>query len=227
MWSASPEFPLAGIKGAAQLLDGRVEERADLRQCTAVIIREVDRLVRLVEDLLALGAPPKPRLARLNIHWVIQHVLALMGQELTQRGIQLRCEFDPSLPDVQGDDAQLSQVFLNLLKNAIEAMTAADVPRSGATITISTRMETDFHILRERDRTGTFLRVEIADQGVGIGAEDATRVFEPFFTTKPRGTGLGLAISHRIVAEHGGIMRAMPNQPRGTVLTVTLPVSRG
>jgi two-component system nitrogen regulation sensor histidine kinase GlnL len=219
--------PLAGIKGAAQLLERRIGDEPDLREYTGVITREVDRLTRLVEDLLAVGAPPKPRLAPLNVHRVIQHVLSLIGQELTQREIQLRCEFDPSLPDIRGDDAQLSQVFLNLLKNAIDAMSGGDLPRSGRVITVSTRMETDFHILREHDRSSKFLRIEIGDQGVGIGADDATRIFEPFFTTKPRGTGLGLAISHRIVAEHGGIMRAMPNRPRGTVLTVTLPVGGG
>ena len=86
-------------------------------------------------------------------------------------------------------------------------------------------METDFHILRDRDRSGKFLRVEIADQGTGMDPETAAQMFEPFFTTKARGTGLGLAISHRIVAEHGGIIRAAPNHPRGTVFTVTLPVA--
>src|SRR5262249_50753416 len=161
----------------------------------------------------------------LNVHRVIQHVLSLVGQELNQRGLQLRCEFDPSLPDIHADEAQLSQVFLNLLKNAIDAMSGIEPPPGGAAITVSTRMETDFHILRDRDRRSKFLRVEVADHGVGIEADDAARIFEPFFTTKPRGTGLGLAISHRIVAEHGGIMRAMPNRPRGTVLTVTLPVA--
>jgi signal transduction histidine kinase len=92
------------------------------------------------------------------------------------------------------------------------------------TLTISTRMETDFHILRERARASKFLRIEVADQGGGIKQEHAGRVFEPFFSTKPRGTGLGLAISQRIVAEHGGTMRAVANRPHGTVIKVTLPV---
>ena len=178
--------PLAGIKGAAQLLEGGSTRRADLRQYTTVIVREVDRLSRLVEDLLALGAPPKPRLAALNIHRVIQHVLALAGEELTQRGISLRCEFDPSLPDVQGDDAQLNQVFLNLLKNAIEAMNAADPIQPGAGITISTRMETDFHILREQDRSGQFLRIEFADHGVGIGSTTRPGSSSPSHHQGPR-----------------------------------------
>jgi signal transduction histidine kinase len=97
--------------------------------------------------------------------------------------------------------------------------------RPGSKLTVSTRMETDFHILRGRAPAGKFLRVEIADEGRGVQAGDVSRIFEPFFTTKPRGTGLGLAISHRIVAEHGGIVRVHPNRPTGTVFTVTLPVA--
>lgn len=217
--------PLAGIKGAAQLLQTRLADRSDLRDCTAVITREADRLNRLLEDLLTLGAPPQPRRGRVNIHQIIRHVLSVVDSELTHRGIQLRCEFDPSLPDIHADQAQLSQVFLNLLKNAIDAVNAAAT--TGATnpdITICTRMETDFHILRDQHRADRFLRVEIADQGVGLSPDEAARLFEPFFTTKPRGTGLGLAISHRIIAEHGGSIRAERNQPAGTIVTVTLPV---
>jgi two-component system nitrogen regulation sensor histidine kinase GlnL len=149
----------------------------------------------------------------------------LLEEELTRRQIRLRCEFDPSLPEIQGDGEQLKQVFLNLIKNSIEAMTPDGKPASHPMkLTISTRMETDFHIHRERDRPSKFLRVEVADQGQGIKPDHLARVFEPFFSTKPRGTGLGLAISQRIVAEHGGTMRAVANRPHGTVITVTLPV---
>jgi two-component system nitrogen regulation sensor histidine kinase GlnL len=143
---------------------------------------------------------------------------------LTEHGIQLRLQFDPSLPDVRGDHAQLSQVFLNLFKNAIEASIRPASDPHQLTISVATRMETDFHVLREQRRSDKFLRVEIADQGSGIDPAASQRIFEPFFTTKPRGTGLGLAISHRIVSEHGGTIRAEPNRPTGTVVTVTLPV---
>jgi two-component system nitrogen regulation sensor histidine kinase GlnL len=217
--------PLAGIKGAAQLLQQRLVDRPDLHDYTTVIGREVDRLSALVQDLLTLGSPAKPQHVPLNIHAVIRHVLAVIEGELTAQGIRLRSEFDPSLPDVLGDHAQLSQVFLNLLKNAVEATIARPVPHTPPpTISVTTRMETDFHVLRARRRSDKFLRVEIADHGTGIDPATSERLFEPFFTTKPRGTGLGLAISHRIVAEHGGIIRAEANRPRGTVVTVTLPV---
>lgn len=218
--------PLAGIKGAAQLLDSRLTAAADLHEYTAVITREVNRLTALVEDLLTLGAPPPPRLARLNIHQVIRHVLSVLAGEVARRGLQVACEFDPSLPDIVGDESQLSQVFLNLFTNAMEAVTVDGVVAPGRqTITLRTRMETDFYILRDRDRASKFLRVEVADQGVGIDPAHAGRLFEPFFTAKPRGTGLGLAISYRIVAEHGGTIHAEANRPEGTVMTVSLPVA--
>jgi two-component system nitrogen regulation sensor histidine kinase GlnL len=219
--------PLAGIKGAAQLLEARVAAQPDLTDYTAVITREVDRLSALVEDLLTLGAPPKPRLAPLNIHRVIQQAVAVIAPETTRRGIRLQYRFDPSLPDVLADEAQLHQVFLNILRNATEAMTASGAIAPGRdAITVGTRMETDFHILRDHQGSSTFLRVEITDQGTGIDTQTAAQMFEPFFTTKARGTGLGLAISHRIVAEHGGIIRAAPHHPAGTVITVSLPVGK-
>ena len=221
--------PLAGIKGAAQLLQSHPKADPDLGEYTTVITREVNRLSALVEDLLTLGSPPKPRLAVVNVHRILQEVVAVVDPELDRAGLRLQFAFDPSLPDLQADDAQLSQVFLNLLRNAQEAIVGGGetlAPERNI-ITIGTRMETDFHILRDSARSSSFLRVEIADQGCGIDAATAAQMFEPFFTTKARGTGLGLAISSKIVSEHGGIMRAAPNHPYGTVITVSLPVAKG
>jgi two-component system nitrogen regulation sensor histidine kinase GlnL len=220
--------PLAGIKGAAQLLERRLASQPELHDFTGVISREVDRLSALVEDLLTLGARPGPELVPLNIHVVIQHVLSVVDGELTTARIPIRCDFDPSLPDVRGDHAQLSQVFLNLIKNAIEATQARNSGRTvPPLIRIATRMETDFHVLRDHQRSDKFLSVDVTDHGSGIDAEHSGRLFEPFFTTKARGTGLGLAISHRIVSEHGGTIRAETNRPVGTVMTVTLPLVTG
>lgn len=218
--------PLAGIKGAAQLLAARVTAQPELIEYTTVITREVNRLTALVEDLLTLGALPKPRLTSLNIHRIIQQVVGVIGPECARVGIRLQYGFDPSLPNVRADEAQLNQVFLNVFRNACEAMVIDGRVTAGRdAITISTRMETDFHILHAHDRSSKFLRVEIADQGTGLAPAAASQMFEPFFTTKARGTGLGLAISHKIVAEHGGSIRAAANHPVGTVVTVTLPVA--
>jgi len=215
--------PLGGIRGAAQLLAKRFADQPDVGEYTGVMIREIDRLSRLVEQLLTLGAPPTPDPLPLNVHKVIHEVLTLMSTELAARNHTVRLQIDPSLPDVRGDETQLTHVFLNLIKNAMEAM-----PDKG-TVTITTRMETDFHILRRAVRgdtagTGKFLRVEVADSGPGFPADAVERVFEPFFTTKPRGSGLGLAICERVVAVHGGDIRAENRRGGGAVITVLLPV---
>lgn len=218
--------PLAGIKGAAQLLARRLKEEPDVEEYTAVIVREADRLGHLVEDLLTLGAPPKPDRKRINVHRLIGHVLALMKPEVERRGLDLECEFDPSLPDVCGDQEQLTQVLLNLMRNALESMDENGPPSSPYNrIVLRTRLETDFRVVHDQFGPTRFLRIEVLDCGRGIAPADSARLFEPFFTTKPRGTGLGLAVAYRIVAEHGGTIRAEANLPRGTCMTVSLPVA--
>jgi two-component system nitrogen regulation sensor histidine kinase GlnL len=215
--------PLGGIRGAAQLLAKRFSDQPEVGEYTGVMIREIDRLSRLVEQLLTLGAPPTPDAIPVNVHKIIHEVLALLASELSAKQIRKRLEIDPSLPDVRGDEDQLTHVFLNLVKNALEAM-----PEQG-TLTITTRMETDFHILRRAEHgtagfgpdlgavgPGKFLRVEVADTGPGFAPEAVERAFEPFFTTKPRG---------RIVAVHGGDIRAENGRGgSGGVVTVTLPL---
>ncbi|MFI5395083.1 MAG: nitrogen regulation protein NR(II) [Candidatus Binatia bacterium] len=228
--------PLGGIKGAAQLLAKRFSDQPEVGEYTGVMIREIDRLSRLVEQLLTLGAPPTPKLEPVNIHKVLHEVLAIMVTELSAKHIAVRLQIDPSLPDVRGEEAQLTHVFLNLVKNALEAMP------DGGSLTVTTRMETDFSIRRGRTQAavhgeagrggsddargglGKFLRVELADSGPGFEAAKLERVFEPFFTTKPRGSGLGLAICERIIAAHGGDIHAENGRSGGAVVTVTLPV---
>lgn len=218
--------PLAGIKGAAQLLGRRLGGNSELVEYTEVIAREADRLSQLVENLLVLGAPVKPRLERLNVHALIRHVLSVMGSEFARRGVPVECRFDPSLPEVLGDSGQLTQVLLNLVRNALEAMDEPEVAgRTQRCLVVRTRLETEFRIVPADQRPRRFLRIEIVDEGRGIPERDVERLFEPFFTTKPGGTGLGLAIAYRIVAEHGGTIRAERNLPRGTCMTVSLPAA--
>jgi two-component system nitrogen regulation sensor histidine kinase GlnL len=216
--------PLGGIKGAAQLLSLRLRERPEVNQYSELIVRETNRLSKLVDELLMIGAPRPPEAVAINIHKIVQEVLVLMQPEIEAGGIALRTEFDPSLPEARGDPEQLTQVLLNLVKNALEAMrgTPADAPRA---LTLVTRMETDFHLLREQEGRGKFLRVEVIDTGPGVAPAARERVFEPFFSTKPRGTGLGLAICQRIVAAHGGSIHLDDGLRGGTVCTLTLPLA--
>lgn len=224
--------PLGGIRGAAQLLARRTGDDAAARAHTEVIVREVDRLAALVEQLLTYGAPRLPELRPLNVHRLLHEALEILRPEIDKRGVTLRLEIDPSLPDVRADPAQLTQVFLNLMINALEVM-----PEGGQMV-LSTRIETDFHIVRRpvatgaeprssgRPSNGQFVRIGVADSGPGFPAELGDRVFEPFVTTKARGSGLGLAICERIVAAHGGDIRAENRREGGAMITVNLPVAR-
>jgi two-component system, NtrC family, nitrogen regulation sensor histidine kinase GlnL len=211
--------PLAGIKGAAQLLKRDFGEAAAIREYTEVMIREADRLTSLLEQLLSLGSPMPPQFTQLNIHRLIQDVLLLARESPSARGIRIEYDFDPTLPQIRGDERQLKQVLLNLVANSLDAMSGK------GSLSLITRMETDFHIVRGPRGHARLIRVEVVDTGPGIPAEDLPHIFDPFFSTKSHGTGLGLAISQRIAAEHGGSLRAARRAQKGTVMTLNLPVA--
>src|SRR5439155_2216293 len=172
--------PLGGIKGAAQLLRGALAD-PELLRCADIIIREVERLDGLIEQLRELATPPRLQLEAVNIHRVLHDVLALERQAPGWRGIVLRTAFDPSLPAVRGDRAQLTQVFLNLVKNAIDAL------GGDGELAVSTKLEARFHI-RRRSGRARFLSVLIEDNGPGISEDHQAPLFSPFFSTRARGT---------------------------------------
>jgi two-component system nitrogen regulation sensor histidine kinase GlnL len=209
--------PLGGIKGAAQLLRGSLTDPA-LLHCTDIIIREVERLDGLVEQLRELSVPPHLQLEPVNIHRVLNDVLALERQAPAWGGIALRTVFDPSLPPVSGDRGRLTQVFLNLVKNAVEALAGQ------GEIAISTRIESGYHV-RRRSGRGRFLSVLVEDTGPGVPEDQQGQLFSPFFTTKGQGSGLGLAVCHRIVSQHGGTIGYEPRARGGARFVVTLPVA--
>src|SRR5713226_330786 len=211
--------PLGGIKGAAQLLRRSMAHDRSLAEYTDIMIREADRVNLLIEQLLDLSRPVKLEMLPLNIHELLEDILLLQGKTLEESKITLKKNFDPSLPPIRGDRAQLTQVFLNLIKNALEAM------KEQGCLTITTRIETDFHIREEGKRGGTFIWADIADSGSGIKEEDLTHIFSPFFTTKNNGTGLGLAISYRIIKEHGGLIRVESHEGHGATFRVSLLVA--
>lgn len=209
--------PLGGIRGAAQLLADRYGSDHEIREYTAIMIRETDRLARLVEQLLVFGAPAEPKMQLVNVHRVLHDVLRLCRPQLEDKRIATTLEIDPSLPDVRADADQLTQLFLNLIHNACEAMAC------GGRLTVVTRMETDYHIVKDSG-LDKLVRVEIADTGPGFPPAVLEHAFEPFFTMKPKGTGLGLAICQRIVANLGGDIHLGNRDPHGAVVTVHLPI---
>lgn len=207
--------PLVGIRAAAQLLEGEPAFVSGLREYTGVIIREVDRLNGIVEELLAFASPKPARLVPCNLNQVLEEALALETAGLAAAGIAVARLYDPPLPLILGDPPRLHQVFLNLLHNAAEAM-----PGGGA-LTVRTRFERRSAAIGGRPAAVA----EVADGGAGIAPEALRHIFNPFFTTKPRGTGLGLALSLRIVEDHGGAIEVASEADRGATFAVTLPLA--
>ena len=211
--------PLGGIKGAAQLLRREADRIPVLAQYTDIMVREVDRVNLLIEQLLDLSRPAKLNLASLNIHELLDDVLLLERQAVQEHKVVVKKNYDPSLPPIRGDRAQLIQLFLNLIKNAFQAMNGQ------GNLSITTRIETDFHIREQGRERGKFIWVDIEDDGPGIKDTDLPHIFSPFFTTKNNGTGLGLAICYRIIKEHGGLIRVESKAGKGATFKVSLQVA--
>jgi len=211
--------PLGGIKGAAQLLRRSADSDPSVRDFTDIMIREVDRVNQLIEQLLDLSRPSQVTLTAINIHEVLEDVLLLETQAVAGRKPNVRKHFDPSLPPIRGDRAQLTQVFLNLVKNAFQAMEA------GGVLTVTTRLETDYHVRESGTAPNRLIWVDLADQGHGIPEENLAHIFSPFFTTKVNGTGLGLATCYRIMREHGGTIRVESSPGKGSTFRVSLVVA--
>ena len=211
--------PLGGIRGAAQLLKREVASNAALAQYADIVVREVDRVNLLIEQLLDLTRPTTLHLDPLNIHELLEEVLLLEREAVADWDVTVKKIFDPSLPPIMGDRAQLTQVFLNLIKNAFQAMNGK------GRLTITTRMETDFHIREQGKKRNQFIWVDVEDNGPGIREEDIEHIFSPFFTTKNNGSGLGLAVCHRIVNEHGGLIRVESREGEGATFKVSLLVA--
>ena len=204
--------PLAGLKGAAQLLARRfdADTQGDSRELVAMIGSEVERLTALVDRLLT-PAPPRPH-APLNIHAVLERVLRLAESDAGW-AVRLVRDYDPSLPEFAGDADRLMQSVWNLVRNAIEA---------GATqVSLRTRAE---HGVRIGDLPHALaLRMEIVDDGRGVPEELAERIFLPLVTGRAEGSGLGLALAQQVAREHRGSL-AYRSRPGHTVFTLLLPL---
>ncbi|SNB46706.1 nitrogen regulation protein NR(II) [Geobacter sp. DSM 9736] len=210
--------PLGGIKGAAQLLEQELPEGSELREYTDVVIREVQRVNRIVEELLELAAPRKLQFSPVNLHRIIGDIIILQKRSAADRNVRFQQQFDPSIPAILADEPLLIQLFLNLIKNAVEA-----VGDSGL-IRVTTRVWSDYSMTHKGEGRSRMLAVEIHDDGPGIQKEQMEQLFTPFFTTKTKGTGLGLPICHKIVSEHRGMIKAESEPGRGTTFTVMLPL---
>jgi two-component system nitrogen regulation sensor histidine kinase GlnL len=213
--------PLSGIRGAAQLLEQSVGD--DDRSLTRLICDEADRIVKLVDRMEVFGDERPVEREPVNIHVVFDHVRRL-AQSGFARHIRFVEDYDPSLPPVLANRDQLIQVFLNLVKNASEAIG----DRSDGEIQLTTAFRPGVRLSLPGSKTRVSLPLEfcVRDNGPGVTEDLLPHLFDPFVTTKPTGSGLGLALAAKIIGDHGGIIEC-ESQPRKTVFRVLMPKFTG
>ena len=200
-------------RAAAPVFTGSTEplpNLADAREAAQRIVRDGKRAGEVIARIRALTRKATTEKERLDLNGTIEEVVALVGGEILKNRAVVRMELRDDLPAVLGDRIQLQQLVLNLLMNAIEAMSAvADRPRE---LAITTRSG-------EADQ----VVVAVRDSGVGLDPKSSERIFEAFYTTKPAGMGMGLSISRSIVQNHGGRLWAVANDGPGTTFQFTVP----
>jgi two-component system nitrogen regulation sensor histidine kinase GlnL len=192
--------PLGGIRGAAQLL-ARELPRAELNDYTRVIIDEADRLGGLVDRML--NAPKIVKFDPLNIHRVLEHVRQL-GEAECEGAIEFRRDYDPSIPDINGDSEQLIQAVLNIVRNAMQALQGTAETVARPTIELQTRALRQFTIGSQHHRL--VCRIRISDNGPGVPEELTENLFFPMVSGRAEGTGLGLAVAQSVVNQHQGLI---------------------
>jgi len=211
--------PLSGIRGAAQLLEAGLSDED--RALTQLICSETDRIRNLVDRMEVFGDERPLAKEPVNIHDVLEHVRRISETGFA-RGIRFTEDYDPSLPPIPGNRDKLVQVFLNLAKNAAEAI--GDNKQQGRIV-----MQTSFRpgvrlsMQGSDTRISLPLMIQIEDNGPGVPDHLKEHMFDPFVTTKPYGTGLGLALVAKIINDHGGIIEC-DSEPSRTIFRVLLPM---
>jgi len=208
--------PLAGIRGAAQLVEESLPPSE--RSLTQLICSEADRIRALIDRMESFGDSRSFVRAPVNIHEVLDRVRRV-AQSSFARGVSFSEQFDPSLPPVLGDRDQLIQVFMNLIRNATDAL-----PESGGEITLTTgyRPGVRFGAAVSGERVSLPLEFTVRDNGSGISADLMPHIFDPFVTTKRGGSGLGLALVAKIIGDHGGVIEC-ESTVRRTIFRILLP----
>jgi PAS domain S-box-containing protein len=201
---------LTNAQAALRWLDRQPPDLEEVRQALARIIKDDNRAAEVIDEIRALIKKTPPRRDRLEINGAIREVIALTRGEAVKYSVSVQTKLVDGLPLIQGDRVQLQQVILNLIINAVEAM--SEVNEGARELLISTRKAESDGVL-----------VAVRDSGPGLAPATLERLFETFYTTKPAGLGLGLSICHSIIEAHGGQLWASANVPRGATFQFTLP----
>ncbi len=210
--------PLGGIRGAAELL-GLSAPNERSQKAAQLIVTEVDRISGLIDELMVFARGEALALERVNIHQPLDVLLDLLELESGYEEIEVERLYDPSLPDLLADPARLQQIFLNLARNAMQAM-----DEKGGRITLSTRMLLEHRLVGPAGRPQPTIEVRTCDTGPGVAPDQMQRLTTPFYTTKRKGTGLGLSVARHWVRRHGGRLRISSVEGEGTCVYVDLPL---
>ena len=200
--------PLGGLRGSAQLLE-RELDKPELREYTQVIIKEADRLQRLMDRMLTPHRTP--RVEPVGIHEVLERVRSLVRAEF---GVEIQRDYDPSIPEIVGDREQLIQAVLNIARNAAQA--------GAKRISFRTRAVRQITILRQRHKLA--LELQVVDDGPGVPEEIQDRIFNPLVSGREGGTGLGLSLAQTFVQYHQGVIE-FESRPGRTTFRILLPLT--
>lgn len=198
--------PLAAIDGAANLIESSQTSQQMRTGSLAIIHKEIQRLNRLLTNLLDFARPRRPEFQAVEPNRLIDAILNLTGHSAEQKGIRFRKEVPPSVPAFECDPEQMKQVILNLAINAVQAMTGPG------------------EVLLSAHQWDSSVVISVRDQGPGVDEENLEKIFNPFYTTKEAGTGLGLSVVYQIVSQHGGIVKAERNPGGGMTFSVVIPL---
>ena len=233
--------PLVSLRTFSQLLQQKFDDPEYRKKFSAIVPQEIERINRIAESLLKFGRPSKPELIKVNVNKILEEVIELFENECRRYDIRITTKF-ATLPEIIGDSSQLRQAFVNIVLNAIQAMSGGgeliiktDV---GEVIRIKPAKPHGFFRKSEEyedvssDEGKAFVKeakpipvvfIEITDTGPGIEEESLKSLFDPFFTTKMSGTGMGLPITLRVIEEHGGSIKVRSHVGKGTTFIITLP----
>ena len=200
--------PLSSLKGFAQFLRSKFNPGSKEERYSDIMIEEVERLDRVVQELLDFAKPVTAERKASDANSIVDDALSLVAEDAAFRNVEIVSDLAAELPDVMVDGRQLRQVLLNVLLNGIEAM------RDGGRLTVRTRL---------RANENPPVAIEISDTGVGMSEDEMDKLFEPFYTTKPEGTGLGLTIVSRLIEQNRGRLGVQSVRGEGTTFTISLP----
>jgi PAS domain S-box-containing protein len=197
--------PLVSIGGFARLLEKKLPESMEIKKYTNIIKDQVSHLESILNNILVTASPPKPRFRKSDIHQIFHQVLSILDEILDKKKVKVELKFLCEDSNIWADEKMLHQVFLNILKNAIQAIDDFGC----IIITTKCKMQN--------------IHIKIKDNGIGISNEDIKRIYDPFFTTKSVGTGLGLSISQQIIRDHHGYINIFSQPGEGTEVQISLP----